>query len=161
MDPVLDWAELGGRALARQFPTVRGRDAEAVVEMVRRIGPIQSQTARSPYLALGARMPGVTLAAVSTAYDDFRIVRGSTIRGTVHTSNPEDHALLEVATRIGQRAFWTRTLKPDRTSLEEIWAGWSYATCPATGRRAGTTWPGGPASGCASSTPRSTGSATR
>jgi Winged helix DNA-binding domain len=68
-------------------------------------------------------MPGVTLATVSAAYDAHRIVRGSNIRGTVHTSTPEDNALLEVATRIGQRSLWERTLKLERTTLEDVWAG--------------------------------------
>ena len=41
-------------------PEVEGRDAAAVAEAVRRVGPIQSQTARSPFLGLAARLPGVT-----------------------------------------------------------------------------------------------------
>ena len=67
--------------------------------------------------------PGVDLETISAAYDDHRIVRGSNIRGTVHTSTPEDNPLLEVATRIGQRALWERTLKLGRTTLEDVWAG--------------------------------------
>src|SRR6186997_1931491 len=53
--------DLAGASLARQFPDLDGRDATAVAETVRRIGPIQAQTARSPFLALAARLPGVTL----------------------------------------------------------------------------------------------------
>ncbi len=41
----------------------------------------------------------------------------------MHTSTPEDNALLEVATRIGQRTLWQRTLKLQRTTLEDVWAG--------------------------------------
>src|SRR3954447_2186841 len=117
------WEDLAARALARQFPDVPGRDVDSVVRALHLIGPVQSQTARSPFLALAARMPGVTLKAISAAYDEHRIVRGSTIRGTVHTSTPEDNALLAVATRVGQGALWQRTLKLDRTSLEDVWAG--------------------------------------
>src|SRR3954454_4578264 len=105
------WEELAGHAPARQFPHVPGRDADSVARGLRLIGPIQTQTARAPFLALAARMPGVTLEAISEAYDDHRIVRGSNIRGTVHTSTPEDNALLEVAARLGQRALWQRTLR--------------------------------------------------
>ena len=50
-------------------------------------------------------------------------MRGSNIRGTVHTSTPDDNALLEVATRLGQRTLWERTLKLAKTSLEDVWAG--------------------------------------
>ena len=117
------WEDLAGLALARQFPDIAGRDVDAVAEALHLIGPIQAQTARSPFLGLAARMPGVTLETISAAYDDHRIVRGSNIRGTVHTSTPEDSPLLEVATRIGQRTLWQRTLKLERTTLEDVWAG--------------------------------------
>ena len=117
------WEELAARALARQFPEVNGRDAAAVTSAVGLIGPIQSQTARSPFLGLAARMPGVTLEAITTAYEELGIVRGSNIRGTVHTSTAEDHVLLEVAARIGQRALWDRTLRLTTTELEDVWAG--------------------------------------
>ncbi len=117
------WEDLAARALARQFPDVPGRDVNSVAQAVHLIGPIQAQTARSPFLGLAARIPGVTLATISSAYDEHRIVRGSNIRGTVHTSTPEDHPLLEVATRIGQRTTWQRTMKLERTTLEDVWAG--------------------------------------
>ncbi len=121
------WADLGALSLARQFPQAESgwapRDPAAVARMVRRIGPIQSQTARAPYLALAARLPGVDLETISAAYDELLIVRGSTIRGTVHTSTPADHPLLEAATRIGQRALWQRTLKLRERSLEDVWQG--------------------------------------
>ncbi len=115
------WSDLAGLALARQFPESGG--SRDVASMLRRIGPVQSQTARSPYVALAARFPGITSAEISAAYDDLRIVRGSTLRGTVHTSTPADHPLLEVATRVGQRALWQRTLRPAGVTLEEVWAG--------------------------------------
>jgi Winged helix DNA-binding domain len=117
------WEDLAGLALARQFPEVAGRDVDAVAEALHLIGPIQAQTARSPFLGLAARMPGVRLETISSAYDEHRIVRGSNIRGTVHTSTPEDNPLLEVATRLGQRTLWQRTLKLERTTLEDVWAG--------------------------------------
>ena len=88
-----------------------------------RVGPIQAQTARSPFLGLAARIPGVRLEDICAAYDQLLIVRGSNIRGTVHTCTPQDHALLESATRIGQRALWPRMLKLKGTTLEEVWAG--------------------------------------
>lgn len=113
------WEELAGRTLARQFPA----GLAGVAATIEAIGPIQSQTARSPYLALAARLPGVTRDAIHAAYDDYRIVRGSTIRGTVHTSTPDDHVLLEVATRVGLRAMWQRTLRPRDVTLEQVWAG--------------------------------------
>ena len=61
------WEDLAARALARQFPDVLGRELDSVTRALHLIGPIQAQTARSPFLALAARMPGVTLETVSAA----------------------------------------------------------------------------------------------
>jgi Winged helix DNA-binding domain len=116
-----DWDDLRALSLGRQFPEVEGRGPDAVAETVRRIGPIQSQTARSPYAALGARLPGVTHEAITTAYESLAIVRGSTIRGTVHTSTADHHLLLDATTRVGQRATWTRHLPLQHTQVEELW----------------------------------------
>ncbi len=118
-----DWEELHGLSLARQFPEVPGRDAEAVADAVGLTGPIQSQTARSPFVGLGARLPGLTHAAVTEAYESLGIVRGSTIRGTVHTSTPAQHVLLDATTRVGQRSVWTRQLRLSHTEVDDLWAG--------------------------------------
>jgi hypothetical protein len=116
-----DWDELRGLTLARQFPDIEGRGPDDVAEAIRRIGPIQSQTARSPYAALGARLPGVTHDAVTSAYESLAIVRGSTIRGTVHTSTGDHHLLLDATTRLGQRAIWTRHLPLKHSEVEDLW----------------------------------------
>jgi hypothetical protein len=119
----LSWEELGARALARQFPDRGGVDPPVdVADAVRRTGPIQSQTARAPFVGLAARFPGVTHQEITGAYEDYGIVRGSTIRGTVHTTVPDHHALLEVATRLGQRSHWMRTLKLDGELVDDLWA---------------------------------------
>jgi Winged helix DNA-binding domain len=118
-----DWDELRGLSLARQFPDGAGRDEAAVAEAVRLTGPIQSQTARSPYVGLGARLPGVTHEAITAAYESCGIVRGSNIRGTVHTATPDQHTLLDATTRVAQRGTWKRYLSLDHTPLEEVWSG--------------------------------------
>lgn len=118
----LTWEEMAELTRARQFPRITGRDTAAVAEALHRVGPIQAQTARSPFLALAARLPGVTLETVTAAYDEMLIVRGSNLRGTVHTSTAADHPLLEVATRTGQCALWKRTLQLHSRSVEEVWS---------------------------------------
>lgn len=117
------WDQLRRLSLARQFPSVRGRGHGAVTTLVRRVGPLQTQTARSAFLGIAARLPGVTHASVTDAYERHDLVRGSTVRGTVHTSTPEQHVALERATRVGQRAVWARTLKLKEASLDEVWSG--------------------------------------
>lgn len=113
------WEDLRARSFARQLPT--GTSDLTVAALVARTGPIQSQTARSPFVGLAARRPGTTHADVTEAYESLGIVRGSTLRGTVHTATPAQHATLDAVTRLGQRALWTRTLRPERTTLEDLW----------------------------------------
>jgi Winged helix DNA-binding domain len=111
------WEDLAGLALARQLP----EQTADVAAMLERAGPVQAQTARSPFLGLAARFPGVTRDAIAAAYDAGTIVRGSTIRGTVHTATPEQYAALGAATRLGQRALWQRLLGLERSTPEQLW----------------------------------------
>ena len=126
------WDDLRGLSLARQFPDLAAGGADAVALTMEQVGPIQSQTARSPFVALGARLPGVTHEAVSQAYERCAIVRGSSIRGTVHTSTAAHHRLLDATTRVGQRALWVRQLRLEHTEVDDLWR--------ATERCAGDDW---------------------
>jgi len=112
------WEELSALTLARQFPADPGPDVAATL---RRTGPVQSQTARSPFLAMAARRPGVTRDEVAGAYAGLAIVRGSTLRGTVHTTVPEHHVLLHAATRVGLRRLWQHTLGLQHHEVEDVW----------------------------------------
>lgn len=110
--------DLRGLALARQFPL----DPPATVaDAVTATGPVQSQTARSPFLGLAARRPDTTHAEVTAAYEAGEIVRGSTLRGTVHTCTAAQHPLLHLGTRVGQRTRWQQLLKLQHGSLDELW----------------------------------------
>ena len=112
------WEDLAARALARQFPDPTPGGVGSLVAIV---GPMQTQTARSAFLGLAARSPGLDHAAVTAAYDAGEIVRGSTIRGTVHTATPEQFTVLGLATRLGQRRRWTQLLGlPDR-HVDPLW----------------------------------------
>ena len=114
----LTWDDLAGLALARQFPT----GPTDVPGAVHAIGAMQTQTARSAFIGLAARFPGTTRDAVSAAYEDGRIVRGSTIRGTVHTATPQAYAELGAATLVGQRTLWDRMLHLEHSRIEDLWA---------------------------------------
>lgn len=117
----LTWDELAGAALARQFPAdVDGTDDVAAA--VHAIGDLQTQTARSAFVGLGARFPGVTHATITEAYATGAIVRGSTIRGTVHTASPRHYTVLAEATRVGQHGRWARVLGIDEGQLAGLWA---------------------------------------
>lgn len=123
VDP-LDLGELAALSLARQFPV----EPLPAGELLDRVGPVQTQTARSAFLGLAARSPLVTHASLTAAYEAGDVVRGSTLRGTVHTSTSAQHRILDAVTRVGQRRFWERTLlredgtRPADGALEELWA---------------------------------------
>lgn len=114
---MVSWEELAAASLARQFPASTG----SVAGDVHAIGDLQTQTARSAFLGLGARFPGTTHAAISTAYADGAIVRGSTIRGTVHTASPRNYTILAEATRVGQHSRWARVLAISDEQIAELW----------------------------------------
>lgn len=113
------WEELASATLARQFP--EAGTASGVAEQLARIGPVQSQTARSPFLALAARFPGTSRAEVTEAYESGAVVRGTTIRGTVHTTTPQAYAVLGAAARVGQRTSWERMLALEHGTVEGLW----------------------------------------
>lgn len=106
-------------SLARQFPASPPSDPAALLAMT---GPIQSQTARSTFLGLAARSPGITHAGVSAAFERAELLRGSTVRGTVHSVVPEHQRVLDGVTRTAMRTFWRRTLPMRSLTLEEVWA---------------------------------------
>jgi Winged helix DNA-binding domain len=112
------WDDLAGHALARQFPS----PALDVPAAVTATGPMQTQIARSAFLGLAARFPGTTHAQVTEAYASGAIVRGSTIRGTVHTASPEHYSMLAEATRVGQHPRWARVLGIPDEQLPDLWA---------------------------------------
>jgi hypothetical protein len=117
------WEVLARATARRQFPRIRGRDAAAIVELVERVGPIQSQVARSPFITVSSRLPGATHAAVTDAYESLAIVRGSTLRGTVHTSTQSQHRMLDGVTRRAMQKGWRTHLKLARTSVADDQAG--------------------------------------
>ncbi|MGN0064654.1 MAG: DNA glycosylase AlkZ-like family protein [Nocardioides sp.] len=112
------WEELAGRALARQFSASAGD----VASLVARTGPLQTQTARSTHLGIAARRSGTTREEIAAAFTSSALVRGSTVRGTVHTATPEQFALLQHPTSLGQRSTWRRVLGVDDATVEALWA---------------------------------------
>jgi hypothetical protein len=117
------WEELAAATLRRQFPKVRGRGEQAVVDLVGRVGPIQSQVARSPFVTVASRLPGASHAAVTAAYESFTIVRGSNLRGTVHTCVVGQHPLLDTITRRTMANGWRNHLKLTRVGPADVQAG--------------------------------------
>lgn len=113
--------ELRRLTLARQFPADLDAGAGPVA-LYERAGPVQSQTARSVFVGAAARAPGTTHAALTTAYERHGLVRGSVIRGTVHTATPGQHRVLHALTRLGLRRHYLRTFALDDDAVEQVWS---------------------------------------
>ena len=87
--------ELRRRTLSRQFPSIEGTEPEAVLELFNRLGPIQSQVPRAPFLAVASRLPGVSYKTVNDLFDEHRLLKTSNLRGTVHTSTRDQFGWLD------------------------------------------------------------------
>jgi Winged helix DNA-binding domain len=109
--PAHTWQRLAAATLRRQFPAIADVSRGGLTDLFGRIGPIQSQAARAPFLTASSRLPGVTNATVSAAYEDLDIVRSTSLRGTVHTSPRGDHSALDAVARRTSMNLWCRTLK--------------------------------------------------
>jgi hypothetical protein len=112
--------ELARRTLARQFPPVRGRDRAAVVQLLARLGPVQSQVPRSPFLTAASRLPGVERATVRELFEEHRLLKTSSLRGTVHTSVADHYPLLDAVARRGRRGAIAAQLGLTQVTPEEL-----------------------------------------
>jgi Winged helix DNA-binding domain len=112
--------QLRRATLRRQFPRVRGLGPAAVTEVVRRVGPIQSQAPRAPFVGVAARLPGVSHDAIAAAFDEHDIVKASNIRGTVHVCVREQFPLLDAVTRRTLEGGWRNVLRLPDDDVEAV-----------------------------------------
>ncbi len=111
--------DLRRSTLRRQFPDLGGRDSATVEELFRRLGPIQSQVPRSPFLTASSRLPGVAYATICELFEAHRLLKSSTLRNTVHTTVRDYYPLTDVISR-PQRATWLRSLGLERVTPDEL-----------------------------------------
>ena len=112
---MLTWSDLATRTLSRQFAP----STSPIAATVAAIGPIQSQVARSVFTGLAARRPGTTYDEIETAYETVEILRGTSLRGTVHTVAAGDHPVLDAVTRQASAKLWRRTLGVEPSAAQE------------------------------------------
>jgi len=112
--------ELRRRTLQRQFPSIDGRQPEAVLELFNRLGPIQSQVPRAPFLTVSSRLPGVSYETINGLFEEHRLLKTSNLRGTVHTSTQEQFGWLDAVARRGRAAQLRNYLKLDRLAPEDV-----------------------------------------
>jgi hypothetical protein len=80
--------ELGRATLARQM--LLSRESVDVAEAVGRLGALQAQEARPPFIALWSRVDGFEASDLVDAFAEKTVVRGTLMRGTVHLARTED-----------------------------------------------------------------------
>ncbi len=114
--------DLRERTLGRQFPDLDSRDAGAVLALVDRLGPIQSQVPRAPFLTASSRLPGVTYADVQDLFGAHRLVKTSSLRMTVHTTVAAQHPMADAVARGTRTRMLVRELGLVRCSAEEVQA---------------------------------------
>ena len=112
--------QLRMRTLRRQFPTIPGYGPSAILDLFQRLGPIQSQVARAPFLTISSRLPGATYDTVCELFESHQLVKTSTIRGTVHSSVPEQFALLDAVARRTRGAQLRNVLKLRQVTPEQL-----------------------------------------
>jgi hypothetical protein len=112
--------QLRRRTLRRQFPTIPGRGQEAVIELFRHLGPIQSQVPRAPFLTISSRLPGVSYDVVCSLFESHQLLKTSNIRGTVHTSLPEQFGWLDAVARRSRATQLRTVLKLHDVTPEQL-----------------------------------------
>ena len=106
--------------LRRQFPPIPGRGPEAVIELFRLLGPIQSQVPRAPFLTISSRLPGVSYDVVCSLFESHQLLKTSNIRGTVHTSLPEQFGWLDAVARRSRATQLRNVLKLHDVTPEQL-----------------------------------------
>jgi Winged helix DNA-binding domain len=112
--------ELRLSTLRRQFPSIPGRGPEAVLYLLQRLGPIQSQVPRAPFLTISSRLPGVSYDTVCGLFESHQLVKTSNIRGTVHTSVRDQFGWLNAVARRTREAQLRNALKLQEISPEQL-----------------------------------------
>ncbi len=93
---------LNRATLARQLLLERAR--LDVPEAVRRVVALQAQEPASPYIALWNRIEGFDAVALDRAYATHEVVKGTTLRVTLHAVHADDHAAFHEAMQPTLRA---------------------------------------------------------
>lgn len=111
---------LAAMTLRRQFPTIRGRGESAVLELYRRLGPVQTQVPRAAFLFVASRLPGVGHDDVVACFERHELVKASTLRGTVHSSTRTQHAWLAAVSRRARDPLLRTRLRLSRRTPADV-----------------------------------------
>jgi len=101
----LDRRALNRALLARQHLSRRAEIS--VDEALDRLIALQAQAAQAPYFALWARLKGFAPSRLSERLEDFSLVRGTLMRGTLHLATAADFAAIRPLIQRGLDRFLT------------------------------------------------------
>ena len=108
------WESIDARRLERSHLAERAPH-DRLLDVTRKILGVHAQLMTAAALALSARVEGVTRAVVDRLlWDERSLVKGNTIRGTLHVQTPEDFAL------------WKSAYEPRWRT--EMWLNWQELT---------------------------------
>lgn len=99
--------ELTAALAARQMLLERQRVAPA--EAIRRLTPLQGQHSPAPYIALAARLDGITRDDLQAAFSTRSVVKTTIMRLTLHVAAAADYPAYAQLTRQGQMRTWRKT----------------------------------------------------
>jgi hypothetical protein len=108
-------------ALGRQFPAIGGRGSTSVLELFRRLGPVQSQVPRAPFLAVSSRLPGVSYATMAQLFDTYQLIKTTSLRGTVHTTVAAQYPAVNAVARRTWTGPANNLLRLSRVSITDVW----------------------------------------
>jgi hypothetical protein len=109
-------------ALGRQFPAIRGSGPAAVLELFRRLGPVQSQVPRAPFVTASSRLPGVSYATMAQLFDAYELIKTTSLRGTVHTTVAEQYPSVNAVARRTWIGPANARLRLTKVSITDVWA---------------------------------------
>lgn len=102
--------QLARITLGRQFPGIRGRGRAALLALFDRVGPVQSQAARAPFLTAASRLPGISAATIRAGFAEHGLLKATNLRGTVHTCRPDLFGAADTLSRRARAGDQTRVL---------------------------------------------------
>jgi Winged helix DNA-binding domain len=108
-------------ALGRQFPPIRGRGAAAVLGLFSRLGPIQSQVPKAPFLTVSSRLPGTAYETIADLFDTWQLIKTTSLRGTVHTTVADHYPWVNAVARRTWTGPANTRLRLSRTSITDVW----------------------------------------
>lgn len=120
MGTALSQDDLALRTLARQFPRSTGTAVDDLVSLYSALGPVQTQVPRAAFVFAASRLPGITHETVVEAFESYALVKGTTLRGTVHSSTPLHHAWSAAITRGWLDTSLTKALSLQAVSSDDV-----------------------------------------